>query len=503
MWVGLAAGLTILSRLDNFILIGFLGIWLVFDRKEDSSFLLLDTLIPVIMVVAASMQRVGYHLSTSQLFIYMLTASLIIVGSAAFYLMGFYSRQPVRLPFSNWYLLGAVAGVISAGITGVIIYLLGRQGVFFLFPRSVILISVIGWIFYSAVIRAWLARRVFGREVREVTTFKVWIHSMGQWLKKPVAFLVPVFALVVVYMIWSQVNFQTPMPVSGQIKQWWGTLEVTTYGSPIHNLAGVQHYFLSGESPFVLLYRITSAITSPFKMSQFPVSTASWLMLIGGYLILLVYEQRKPVAAWWDRLAILPILLATVYRVLYFYVSGYVHMRSWYWTVESFLIFLLVLAVFVDWYEMYPESKSIKGIIYAITGISAILVISTTTTRIYRTYPPLRGGLDPESYLTIPRTVEALTPPGSVIGTPGGGTLSYFIRDRRIVNLDGLMNSKEYFDAMKLRDTHPILKRMGMEYVYANQYAIIASPPYDQIFAGCLEPIYQVYGKMLFSYACK
>jgi hypothetical protein len=177
-------------------------------------------------------------------------------------------------------------------------------------------------------------------------------------------------------------------------------------------------------------------------------------------------------------------------------------MRSWYWTVESFLIFLFILAAFLVWYEMYPESKSIRGIIYAITGIAAILVISTTSTRIYRTYPPLKGGLDPESYLIIPRTVEALTPPGAVIGTPGGGTLSYFIRDRRIVNLDGLMNSKEYFEALKTRNTHPILKRMGMEYVYANQYAILSSPPYDQIFAGCLEPLDQVYGKMLFSYTC-
>ncbi len=237
-------------------------------------------------------------------------------------------------------------------------------------------------------------------------------------------------------------------------------------------------------------------------MNQFPESTASWLMLLGGYLILFVYEQRKPVAAWWDRLALLPILLATVYRVLYFYVSGYVHMRSWYWTIESFLIFLLILVVFLDWYEMYPESRGIKGIIFAITSIAAIFVTVTTMRNIYNTYPPLRSGADPETYLVIPRMVESFTPPGAVIGTPGGGTLAYFVQDRKIMNLDGLMNSKEYFDALKQRNTHPILKRMKMEYVFANQYAILASPPYNQIFDGCLAPLYQVFGKMLFSYTC-
>ncbi len=502
VWVGVAAALTILSRLDNFILIGFLGIWLVFDRREDSSFLLLDMFVPVILVVVVSIQRIGYNLSPIQLFIYLLAGVLILFGTASLYLFGFYSVQPLRIPISNWYLRGAAAGTLSAVLAGGLIYILGRQGLFFLFPRSILLISTVGWILYVALIRTWLARRVFGTNEQGYIPRKMLLSEIGNWIKKPVMFLLPVIGLVGAYMVWSQINFHTVMPVSGQIKQWWGTLEVTTYGSPIHSLAGVQHYLFSHDSPFDILYKIMTALTSPFKMNQFPESTASWLMLLGGYLVLFVYEQRKAVAAWWDRLALLPILLATVYRVLYFYVSGYVHMRSWYWTVETFMIFLLILVIFLDWYEMYPESKGIRGIIFAITSIAAIFIIYTTARNIYITYPPLRSRVDPETYLVIPRMVESFTPSGAVIGTPGGGTLAYFVQDRRIMNLDGLMNSKEYFDALKQRNTHPILKRMKMEYVFANQYAILESPPYNEIFDGCLTPLYQVFGKMLFSYTC-
>jgi len=141
--------------------------------------------------------------------------------------------------------------------------------------------------------------------------------------------------------------------------------------------------------------------------------------------------------------------------------------------------------------------------IIGIAAISAIWVSVTTIRNVYRTYPPLRGAADPHTYLMVPRLVESMTPPGAVIGTPGGGTLSYFVNDRRIMNLDGLMNSKEYFDALKAGNTAAILKRMNMRYVFANQYAILSSPPYNQIFADCLEPLNQVFGKMLFVYTCR
>ncbi len=255
-WVGVAAALTILSRLDNFILIGFLGIWLVFDRREDSSFLLLDMFVPVILVVVVSIQRIGYNLSPIQLFIYLLAGTIILFGTAFLYLFGFYSFQPLRMPISNWYLRGAAAGTISAAVAGGLIYILGRQGVFFLFPRSILLITIVGWILYAALIRTWLARRVFGTREQSQIPRKLLFTRIGKWIIKPVAFLVPVIVLVGAYMVWSQINFHTVMPVSGQIKQWWGTLEVTTYGSPIHSLAGVQNYLFSHDSPFDILYKI-------------------------------------------------------------------------------------------------------------------------------------------------------------------------------------------------------------------------------------------------------
>jgi hypothetical protein len=500
--IGLAAGLTILARLDNFILVGFLGIWLVFDRKSDSSLLLLDILVPILLVMVATIQRIGYNVPLVGLMVSLLTAAYILSGCVLFYLVGFYGPSPIHIPIGNWFFRGLLAGMISAGLAGGLLYLLGSRGMFNLFPRSVLVITVVAWILYSTVVRAWLARRVYAKAERTVLPLQASILKIAAWLKKPAVFLGPVFGLVGAYMVWSQINFNTVMPVSGQIKQWWGTLEVTTYGSPIHSLAGLQHYLYSNESPFSMLYEIVYAVTSTLHIPNFPDSTAAWLILAGAYLILLVYEQKKQLASWWDQMAILPLILATVYRVLYFYISGYVHMRSWYWTVETFLLFLLILIIFLDWYQMYPDSRGIRGMVIGITAVAALWISITTIRNIYRTYPPLRGSSDPHTYLMIPRLVESMTPPGAVIGTPGGGTLSYFIHDRRIINLDGLMNSKEYFDALKAGDTHPFLRRMNVRYVFANQYAILSSPPYDVIFSNCLEPLNQVFGKMLFTYTC-
>ncbi len=105
-----------------------------------------------------------------------------------------------------------------------------------------------------------------------------------------------------------------------------------------------------------------------------------------------------------------------------------------------------------------------------------------------------------EDYLVIPRMVEEQTSPGSVIGTPGGGSLSYFITDRVIVNLDGLMNSKEYFDGLRKSDTYEIMKKSNIQYIYANKYAVTESTPYAAIFNGRLTRIGKVFNKLIYSF---
>ena len=84
-------------------------------------------------------------------------------------------------------------------------------------------------------------------------------------------------------------------------------------------------------------------------------------------------------------------------------------------------------------------------------------------------------------YVNIIPVLEANTEPGSRIGLTGGGNTGYFIEGRTIVNMDGLINSQPYFEALKNGTAGEFLENMGLDYVFANK-AILESQPYKNLF---------------------
>jgi hypothetical protein len=76
------------------------------------------------------------------------------------------------------------------------------------------------------------------------------------------------------------------------------------------------------------------------------------------------------------------------------------------------------------------------------------------------------------------RFLEQNTPPGAVIGMTGGGNVAYYIQGRVIVNMDGLINSPAYFEALKAGDAGKFLAETGVDYIFANP-GILSGPPYQ------------------------
>jgi hypothetical protein len=91
-----------------------------------------------------------------------------------------------------------------------------------------------------------------------------------------------------------------------------------------------------------------------------------------------------------------------------------------------------------------------------------------------------------EDYLVGIHALEDSTEPGSLIGSTGGGVIGYFIKDRTIVNLDGLINSPEYFSLLKIGHGAVFLDRMGLDYVFGSETVLTQSDPYSEIFANHL-----------------
>ncbi len=90
--------------------------------------------------------------------------------------------------------------------------------------------------------------------------------------------------------------------------------------------------------------------------------------------------------------------------------------------------------------------------------------------------------------------MESFTEPGSKIGMTGGGLVGYFIEDRTVVNLDGLINSVEYFIAMQAGTAKAFLDELPLNYVYGNAYMLMESDPYREILSGRLIEIGLIHG---------
>jgi hypothetical protein len=92
--------------------------------------------------------------------------------------------------------------------------------------------------------------------------------------------------------------------------------------------------------------------------------------------------------------------------------------------------------------------------------------------------------------------LEGATPPGAIIGMTGGGNVGYLISDRTIVNMDGLINSHDYFLAMKAGKGADFLYEHGMRYVFTS-IGLLRLPPYQGQFDGRLIRLEKLGGKSL------
>jgi hypothetical protein len=472
---GVIAALAFFGRLDNIFIIFMLGIWFVFANIPIRYYLVLDALFIMLATFMSLLIRPGTFIDiytySSGIFIFLGLG--LIIKIPIYYFFGLY--QPSGSPSLVILLRKSVIAVtIGEVITAIPLLLLTFTNAGFPFPKSLPLIDFV--ITLILVIGLRLLACIISAKHPGImpTPLQILKRHWKSWLRNGTCYFGILLVAVLGYAIYNIIFFQTPLPVSGQIKQWWGTM-YTVYGVPAST-------FSDSLGIGTLQWSLVSSLLSfPGKIipSSFIFLVDLLFIIIVAYLIL---KNTEIVKRSIDSLLLLPILGGCFWQIWTYSIRSYVGFRDWYWVTQLIfsVLFLILLYHLVISTIQKPALRNL-----VITG-SLVLIgvtifsgyISSVTQLINYKDPCLEEG----EYLFGVSFLESNTEPGAIIGFTGGGTIAYFIHDRTIVNLDGLINSNSYFQALKNFKAAEFLNDMGMDYIFARPYIIMESEPYKHEF---------------------
>jgi hypothetical protein len=494
------AVLTMFSRLDLVFLAGMVGLWVLFRGHLLRFFLPLDIASIIILTILAFMVRVGLTGYYEAIDIALLMAAVaLLVKIPCAYLLGLYQHFGVTHVGE---LLKRVAlfAVIGSGLTGILVLLIQRFGlVEGSFSRIIILIDLgFTFLFFGS------SRLIFwGLQAGTASAFDpnenplVYFRShWKQWLRDGALYYGIVVGALGIYMLWSKLIFGTTSPVSGQIKQWWASLPGRAYGGPSREML----------SFFGLSYRTEENAWNPISrifgnwaenMYRILKIEDSWrymiiltLVAIAFYLILFIHRKRAKIAL--TQMSIIPLLSGAWLQVLYYNGLKYAAHKEWYWVSQLVIIVLiasLVIGMLYTFVRKVPYRSAFAWLVAAYVGVS----MGTSFWKTIQSSMPYHHWPSDAAYMDIVPLLEERTEPGSIIGLTGGGNAGYFIHDRTIINMDGLINSYAYFQALQSYTGGEYLQNIGLDYVLANP-VILDQQPYKGQFNEYLEPLKVYYG---------
>jgi hypothetical protein len=328
-------------------------------------------------------------------------------------------------------------------------------------------------------------------------------------------YFAPMAITLGVYMLGSQLYFGTPLPVSGTIKRWWGTLPNTVYGFPVDSFLGYLGNWVTpipDLGPWSLITRIPHAIARTLQSLFTFDGDEQTLKFIHRYFVLgvslvLGVGLAAIIKARWTAvkknavvLALIPFFIGCAFQISAYKATGYVETLRWYWAGEMLWTILaagVLLGLVISLLEKINIKENTIKLVTGLVGILMLVQFGSYLTGLI-SYEVLPG--EEEAYMAGARALEKYTESGAVIGSTGGGVGGYFIKDRTIVNLDGLINSYEYFHLLRRVKAAEYYDRIGLDYVYGNIYMVTESDPYARNFAGRLELIGTVERASLFRY---
>jgi len=495
--ISLAAILVLYSRLDNIFLLVMVGLWLVFRGSK----LRWISQIDFILILAAAVLSYFSRIQTTNNifnflpFFYMLIGFSLVIKPICLFMGGLYELNG-NITLKRFILKTIAAMTLASVLIGLLFFILhDLLHVFRGFSRSVLILDWLLSIAFIVMYRMflyWKKHDLFGAQENNIKS------RMFAWLKNACVYFLPLLGSLAIYMAANIAYAGSAMPVSGQIKRWWGTLPNTVYGRPIKTLAGVISSLFSSESesgPFWLITRPLHqlslwlgrllSISPDTKASSF-LTGIIWIVFTALILAILSRRQRD-FALLARRFVLLPLTAGCNFHAISYKTTGYLHAKYWYWLSEMVLIALflgILLAITIK--ELESQSRHawmLKGTI-AIILLAIPAVFGFTLLQDF----PLDGrAADLYDYDADLQFLKEHTQAGDVIGMTGGGVTSYLMPDRVFINLDGLINSSAYFESLKDDRANEYLASAGLDYVYGEELVLLDSDPYRWVFTDHLK----------------
>lgn len=494
--LALAALFVIFSRLDGIFLVLVAGAWIVFRHHPLRYLLPLDLLLTFFVIVGAYIQRaeLKYYLLAFDNSALTLAAITFVIQTVIFYFTGLYIR-PKSLPAVRILIMTLVGVSLSATISAGVALGLSAFGVLDL-PRAVPALYWIGMLtltlltrFALRLISPWPV--LLSKEVKPTqgflatkNHFRIVLEPLNKWIHDGWIYFGIAGTGLVIYMGINRALFGTFMPVSGQIKRWWGSMPNDVYGGGAKSILDV----FSIDPNYSQAWNL---FTNPLfdwaeKLSKQAWNFDGWYWLISavfviGWLGLFLLNRRKNLRRAFQ-LGLIPLLISAELHAFIYGAMAYSAKHEWYWVMQMLTLVILGAMGLSMLMDLFLRRKPVQIAAWALTGAASLYMAYGFSAELIQRMPykdPLAG----QPYMDMLPILEGYTEPGALIGMTGGGNAGYFIKGRTIVNMDGLINSYPYFQSLKANQGGKYLANIGLDYIFANEYIITNSMPYRQQFS--------------------
>jgi hypothetical protein len=484
--LGMLAILVTFSRLDLAFFALIVGVWIVFRNSGLRYLLPLDIVALIVAGVGSFLLRLGFvaYYDVANSAIIMVGLSLLL-KVPAMYVMGLYTAP------SRWRPLAVIrrlllAIVIGSGALALVLLGASALGIVPIYSRAVLLLDAA--LSFTLLLLVRLAAYIFRLKhesgsgpgpMDEVRS------EWGRWLREGTVYYGIFGGALALYMLWNQLAFGTPTPVSGQIKQWWGTFAHSIYGSSASNW--LTFFALNPFSDFNawappttwlsdwtnrFLYVERTGFGNPAWRHTF------WFILAAASLLLVAIMalRKRPAVRRIVQTSMIPLFAGSWLQILAYNIPGYASPKEWYWLTEPVLLVILgaaLLTVVLDLgMAKWKIGRALIWIAVAAYGIHGAFIYWRDAYYLspYGLHPP------GTPYTAVIPLLEKSTEPGAIIGMTGGGNVGYLMPSRTIVNMDGLINSTQYFEDLQIGKGADYLYETGMRYVFANPNLLEYNP---------------------------